>query len=57
MAGLPVAGIGTLFYGVLLLGMGATELWRWVRESIRRIGQRRWETFGDPCVQPGAPEG
>ena len=57
MAGLPVAGIGTLFYGVLLLGMGATELWRWVRESIRRIGQRRWETLGDPCVQPGAPEG
>jgi hypothetical protein len=57
MAGLPVAGIGTLFYGVLLLGMGATKLWRWLRESIQRVGQRRWEALGDPCVQPRAPEG
>jgi hypothetical protein len=43
MAGLPVAGIGTLFYVVLLLGMGATKLWRWGLGSIRRIGKRRWE--------------
>jgi hypothetical protein len=46
MAGLPVTGIGTVFYIVLLLGMGATKLWRWGLGSIRRIGQRRWEKLG-----------
>jgi hypothetical protein len=50
MAGLPMAGIGTMFYGVLLLGMGATKLWRWVRGSIRRIGTRWEEKLGDTSV-------
>lgn len=42
MVGLPMAGIGTMFYGVLLLGMGATKLWQWVLGSIRWIGTK-WE--------------
>lgn len=43
MIGLPVAGLSTLFYVVLLVGMGATKLWRWGLGSIRRIGKRREE--------------
>ena len=50
MAGLPMAGIGTMFYGVLLLGMGATKLWRWVLGSIRRIGTEWAEKLGDTSV-------
>ena len=50
MAGLPMAGIGTMFYGVLLLGMGATKLWWWVLGSIRRIGTRWEEKLGDTSV-------
>ena len=50
MAGLPMAAIGTMFYGVLLLGMGATKLWRWVLGSIRRIGKRWEEKLGDTSV-------
>ena len=40
MVGLPIAGIGTLFYVVLLLGMGAAKLWRWGVGVTRRIGNR-----------------
>ena len=50
MAGLPIAGIGTMFYSVLLLGMGATKLWRWALESIRRIGKRWGEESRDRSV-------
>jgi hypothetical protein len=52
MAGLPVAGIGTVFYLALLLGMGATKLRRWGRGSVRRIGQRRREELVDTSVVP-----
>ena len=41
MVGLPMAGIGTLFYVVLMVGAGAGKLWRWGRESIQRIGKTR----------------
>jgi hypothetical protein len=34
MVGLPVAGVSTVFYAVLLIGMGATKLWRGVRERF-----------------------
>ena len=37
MAGLLMGGIGTIFYVVLLLGMGVTKLWRWGLEWIQRI--------------------
>ena len=50
MAGLPMAGIGTMFYGVLLLGMGATKLWRWALGSIRRIGTKWEEELADTSV-------
>lgn len=43
MAGMPIAGISTVFYVVLLIGMGATKLWRWGVGSIQRIGKRRLE--------------
>jgi hypothetical protein len=39
-----------MFYGVLLLGMGATKLWRWALGSIRRIGARWEERLGDTSV-------
>ncbi len=42
MVGLPIAGIGTMFYAVLLLGMGATALWRWGLGLTKRIGKRWW---------------
>ena len=41
MVGLPIAGIGTLFYLALMIGMGASKLWRWGRGSIQRIGKAR----------------
>jgi hypothetical protein len=50
MVGLPIAGISTIFYAVLLLGMGATKLWRWALGSIPRIGKRGREKPGDRSV-------
>jgi len=47
MVGLPVAGISTMFYLGLLLGMGATKLWRWGVGSIQRIGKRHWAKSGN----------
>ena len=38
MAGLLTGGIGTIFYVVLLIGMGVTKLWRWGQGWIQRIG-------------------
>jgi hypothetical protein len=43
MAGMPMAGVSTVFYVVLLIGMGATKVWRWGVESIQRIGKKRLE--------------
>ena len=40
MVGLPVGGIGSLFYLVLSLAMGVTELWRWAQRVIRRSAAR-----------------
>ena len=55
MVGLPVAGIGTLFYAVLLLGMGATALWRWGLGLIQRIGKRWWPGAGEQIQALGLP--
>lgn len=53
MAGMPLAGISTLFYVALLLGMGATKAWRWAVESLRRMGKRRWEKLeGSSLYRP-----
>jgi hypothetical protein len=38
MAGLLMGGTGTIFYVVLLLGIGVTKLWRWGLGWIQRIG-------------------
>ena len=43
MAGMPIAGISTVFYVVLLIGMGVTKLWRWGVGSIQRLEKRRLE--------------
>ena len=40
MVGLPMAGIGSVFYVVLLIGMGATKLWRWGLGSLRRLANK-----------------
>ena len=40
MAGLLMGGIGTVFYGMLLLGMGVTKLWQWGLGWIQRIVNR-----------------
>ena len=40
MAGLLMGGIGTIFYAVLTLGMGATKLWRWGLGWIQQIENR-----------------
>ena len=40
MAGLLMGGIGTVFYVMLLIGMGVTELWQWGQGWIQRIGNR-----------------
>ena len=50
LAGLPVTGIGTVFYVVLLLGMGVTKLWRWGFAAIRRIGPGRLEKVKDTSL-------
>jgi hypothetical protein len=50
MAGMPIAGVGTIFYGVLLLGMGATKLWRWALRSIRPVGTKWEEKPADTSV-------
>jgi hypothetical protein len=43
MAGMPIAGLGALFYAVLWIGMGATQVWRWGMGTIQRIEKRRPE--------------
>ena len=55
MAGLPIAGIGTMFYAVLLLGMGATALWRWGLGLIQRIGKRWWPGTESSSRGSGSP--
>ena len=40
MVGLPMAGIGSVFYVVLLIGMGATKLWRWGLGAVRRLASQ-----------------
>ena len=35
-----MAGIGTMFYVALLVGMGVTKLWRWGLGLVQRIGKR-----------------
>jgi len=40
MAGLLMGGIGTIFYGVLSLGMGLTKLWQWGQDWVQRIENR-----------------
>ena len=39
--GLPITGLSTMFYAVLLLGMGIAKLWRRTRALI----ERRFQTF------------
>ena len=65
IVGLPTAGLGTMFYVLLLLGMGATNLWRWGRRSLRCLitGPER-EPVPDPTHlhplrgdRPGEPAG
>jgi hypothetical protein len=47
LVGLPGFGLGTLFYGVLLLGMGGAKLWCAVSQlSSRMKGLWRHGTFG-----------
>ena len=62
MVGLPMAGIGSVFYVVLLIGMGATKLWRWSLGSVRRLankteagGQIRARTLEFPRVARPQP--
>ena len=60
IVGLPTAGLGSIFYALLLLGMGATSLWRWGRRSLRRLitGPER-QPVPDPTHlhRPGEPAG
>lgn len=42
LAGLPGFGLGTLFYGVLLLGIGGARLWCAVSQFGRRVGRLWW---------------
>jgi hypothetical protein len=40
IAGLPGAGLSTLFYAVLLLGIGVARIWRGTVRFARQIGRR-----------------
>jgi len=41
-AGLPGFGLGTLFYGVLMLGMVGARLWCAAAQFGRRVGRLWW---------------
>ncbi len=50
MVGVPIAGIGTIFYLMLLLGMAVTKLWRWGLGALQRISKKRWEKLVAPSL-------
>jgi hypothetical protein len=42
IVGLPGFGLSALFYAVLLLGIGAKEVWGWVLRAGQKIRVRDW---------------
>ena len=60
IAGLPGAGLSTLFYAVLLLGIGAARVWRgalrFAQQFARRCPRTNWQSFPSPREHPGRGE-